>query len=248
MNLTTKLSRPWAITPAGFSDARSSLRSFLDIGMLVRERKPFNIDDGGVAHVHVAGALGDDMPPIWGMVGNTDYRTLIDEVNAATAAGAERLVLHVDSPGGMCAGLPEAARAIQQAATAMSVVADVRGMACSAAYYLSCFADTIQASASSDVGNIGCVLAWADATDFWADQGVSFNVITNAGADLKGMFHDAGRPSEVQVGFLQEQVDRLGAEFRAVVDGNRDVSEEVFRGGWYSGEQAISLGLIDAIV
>lgn len=248
MNLTTKLSRPWAITPAGFSDARNSLRMFADLGVFANERKAGSIDDGNVAHVHIVGALGDDMPPIWQMVGNTDYRTLSNEIDSSIASGASGLVLHVDSPGGMCAGLPEAAKSIQNAAEVMPVVADVRGMACSAAYYLSCFADTIQASASSDVGNIGCVMAWADATDFWEEQGISFNVITNRGADLKGMFHDAGRPSEAQVAFLQEQVDRLGEEFRAVVDGNRSVSEDVFRGGWYSGGKALSLGLIDSIV
>jgi ClpP class serine protease len=188
------------------------------------------------------------MPPIWEMVGNTDYRTIAGEIGAASKAEALGIVLHVDSPGGMCAGLPEAARAIERASVNMHVRAEVRGMACSAAYYLACMADEIVASPSSDVGNIGTVMAWVDATDFYESQGISFNVLTNEGADLKGMFHDAGRISETQIEFLQAQVDALGADFRAVVDGNRTVDPEVFRAGWYSGGQAISLGLIDAII
>ena len=39
-----------------------------------------------------------------------------------------------------------------------------------------------------------------------------------------------------------------GAAFRATVEGNRpNIDAEVFRAGWYSGEKAISLGLIDTV-
>jgi protease-4 len=249
MNLTTKLSRPWAITPAGFEDARRSIDAGLALSDFIVPRHAAGVhEETGEAFVHIKGALGDAMPPIWEKAGNTDYRTLRLEL-AAIRDKASSLTLVIDSPGGMVAGLAEAAQAIAAVGEVMPVRARVDGMACSAAYYLACAADTIEASPSSDVGNIGTVMAWMDATDFFESMGATFNVLTNEGADLKGMFHTAGRLSESQIAFLQDQVNEMGADFRAVVEGARpDIDPEVFRAGWYSGEKAKSLGLIDSIV
>ena len=250
MNLTKLNNRLWAIAPHAFGAVRQVLASaadpeaFLNLSDFVVLRPEAAMDDLGNGHIHIQGALGDKMPNIWGMVGNTDYRQLRGEIAAVRSAGAEGLVLHIDSPGGMVSGLEEAGQAILDAN--LPTVAQVDGMACSAAYYLACQADSITATPSSEVGNIGTVLAWADDTAFWESMGVEFNVMTNEGADLKGTFRDSPMTSS-QREFLQDQIDRHGAEFRATVKGNRTVDPEVFRAGWYSGEQAQSLGLIDTI-
>jgi ClpP class serine protease len=252
MNLTTA-NRLWAISPTAFLAVQKSLQAaaqpeaFLTLSDFVVMRPEASMGEDGVGHVHVSGALGDKMPAVWGKLGNTDYRQMRDDIAGLMAGGAETIALHIDSPGGMVIGLEEAGAAIAKAAESAHVVAVVDGMACSAAYYLACQADEIHATPSSEVGNIGTVLAWADEKPAWEAMGVEFHVMTNEGADLKGTFRDSPM-SESQREFLQESLNEHGAAFRAVVEGNRpDIDEEVFRAGWYSGEKAQALGLIDTI-
>ena len=250
MILNNLTSKPWAIDPRSFRAFRDTLamvvdqEMFLNLSDLVNARPAAELDEDGTGHVWVQDTLGDKMPALWGMVGNTDYRQLREEVGTLASAGATNLVLHIDSPGGMVAGLEEAGAAIINAGLDTTAIVD--GMACSAAYYLACCADRIIASPSSDVGNIGAVMAWEDDTAFWKSEGVEFNVLTNEGADLKGTFRESPMTS-AQREFLQTELNRIGAEFRHHVDGNREVDPEVFRAGWYSGQRALDLGLIDTL-
>jgi ClpP class serine protease len=89
-------------------------------------------------------------------------------------------------------------------------------------------------------------MSWADDTEFWSSIGINFKALTNEGADLKSTFHL--EPDEAQLAFLQESINEAGAAFRSHVEANRKgINPEVFRAGWYSGEKAKSLGLIDAL-
>jgi len=96
------------------------------------------------------------------------------------------------------------------------------------------------------VGNIGTVLSWIDDSALMAAMGLSQEVITNDQADLKGTFRDSPMTAE-QREFLQEEVNAMGDQFKHHVESQRQVDPEVFRAGWYSGDRAQSLGLIDAI-
>lgn len=250
------LSRPWAISAHHFEAVRSRMRAaleaspvgFFDVSDLVTPRAGMKIDEfTGDARISIQGALADKAPPIWEKLGQTDYRSIQSEVAQAIAAGADSITLAIDSPGGTLAGLEETADAIGRASEAgIPVVASCDGMACSAAYWLASSAEHIHATPSAEVGNIGVVLAFADDTAFWEGMGVEFHVLTNEGADLKGTFREP--LSDSQRAFLQEGIDQHGAAFRNHVQGNRPaIDPEVFRAGWYSGERAVSLGLVDSI-
>ena len=76
-------------------------------------------------------------------------------------------------------------------------------------------------------------------------MGITNQVITNDGADLKGTFSE--QMTEAQHEFLQDQVNQMGEEFQHHVSSNRDVDQEVFRAGWFHGQAALSLGLADGI-
>ena len=250
------LSRPWAISAHHFEAMRSRMRAameaspvgFFDVSDLITPRAGMEIDDfTGDARISVQGALADKAPPIWEKLGQTDYRSVQSEVRQAIAAGAESITLAIDSPGGTLAGLTETSHALAEASAAgVPVVASCDGLACSAAYWLAASADHIHATPSSEVGNIGVVLAFADDSKFWEGMGVEFNVLTNEGADLKGTFREP--LSDSQREFLQEGIDEHGAAFRSHVEGNRPgIDPEVFRAGWYSGQRAIDLGLVDSL-
>lgn len=205
-------------------------------------RQSMQIDDHGIAHIDIKGALLDNAPAIHEKIGATDYRTIRNEIDAAQDAQA--IMLRIDSPGGSVAGLEEASNAIKD--SAVPVYAYIDGMGCSAAYHLSSSAKDIIASPSATVGNIGTVLSWIDDSALMAAMGLSQEVITNEQADLKGTFRDSPMTAE-QRQFLQEEVNAMGDQFKNHVESQRQVDPEVFRAGWYSGERAQSLGLIDAV-
>jgi ClpP class serine protease len=109
----------------------------------------------------------------------------------------------------------------------------------------------IVAAPSAQVGNIGAILSWADCDAFWEGMGITFKALVSEGADLKSTFHL--EPSESQIAFLQESIDEAGKAFRDHVAKGRSaaagdvLSDEVWRAGWYSGDRAESLGLVDFI-
>jgi protease-4 len=186
----------------------------------------------------------DSCLPIYEKLGLvTCYDTIGAEIDFVINAGANAIVLHINSPGGTVSGVAEGAAMIVDCA--VPIVAHCKGLACSAAYYLAAGCTEIIATPSATVGNIGTILSWADCSEFWREAGIEFKALTNEGADLKSTFHL--EPNEAQLAFLRDDINRCGSEFKAHVSAHREVDEEVWRAGWYSGEQAGILGLIDGI-
>ena len=244
-NNTSFLRGAWAITKTGMSALIESLKianSGIDFADFFTPRQDLGIDENGIAHIDIKGSLLDAAPPIFEKIGSTDYRSIREEIAAAQDARA--IMLRIDSPGGTVSGLEEASEAIRSSSVPTYAFCD--GMACSAAYHLASSADGIAASMSADVGNIGTVLAWYDDSELLASIGLKAEVITNEGADLKGTFRDSPM-SDSQREFLQEEVNAMGEQFRNHVESNREVDPEVFRAGWYSGDRAQQLGLVDAV-
>lgn len=212
-------------------------------------RKGVLIDADGIAHIEVRGALLNKAPALYEKLGLvTLYNTIIAETKAAKALGARGILYHVDSPGGTVAGVIEAGEVMMNAG--LPTVAHCSGLACSAAYWLASGTGMIVAAPSADIGNIGAIISWADCDAFWAEMGVTFKALHSEGADLKTTFHL--EPNEGQLAFLQESIDEAGRMFREHVAAGRSaagaaLSDEVWRAGWYSGERAGDLGLLDDI-
>lgn len=212
-------------------------------------RTPAYIDNSGIAHIEIRGALLNKSASIYEKLGlATRYSTIVAETEGSVAQGAKAILYHVDSPGGTVSGVREAGDAI--ASAGIPTAAFCSNLACSAGYWLPSGCSAIIASPSAEVGNIGAIVSWADCDKFWEDMGVTFKALVSEGADLKSTFHL--EPDEGQLAFLQESIDEAGRAFREHVAAGRsaagaDLSDEVWRAGWYSGERAGELGLIDGI-
>lgn len=204
-------------------------------------------DSAGIAHIHIRETLVNDgmLPAIYEKLGLvTFYGTVIRETMDEIGKGAKAVLFHIDSPGGTVSGCIEAAQFIAGITIPKAVY--TRNVACSAAYKLAAGGGVIIASRSATVGNIGTIMKWADLTEFWSQMGVTFKALVSEGAELKSTFHL--EPNETQVAFLQESVDEAGTSFRNHVATHRpQVDEEVWRAGWYDGDHALALGLIDVI-
>lgn len=155
----------------------------------------------------------------------------------------DTVILHIDSPGGYVTGLPEAHRLL--ASVDKNTVAYTDTVMCSAAYYMATACDQIVAAPSSTVGSVGVYGVMVDQSRAAAEQGVEVHVIRSG--DLKGAGIAGKEVTAEEIAHEQAIVDRLFADFRQKVESARtEVHSEVFRGGAYTGEQALEMGLIDA--
>lgn len=207
------------------------------------------IDDNGIAHIEVRGAMLADCASLYERCGLAiRYSTIINDTNAAVQQGAKGIIYKVNSPGGTVSGNIEASELV--ADLPVPTVSYCEGLACSAAYKFASGTDAIVASKSALIGNIGTILSWSDWSKFREKWGIETKAITSEGSDLKSTFHL--EPNEEQLKFLQESVNESGAAFKAHViagraKGGNELSDEVWRAGWYAGERTLSLGLVDAI-
>lgn len=207
------------------------------------------LDADGIAHIHIHGALVDSCAAIYEKLGLcTRYATIRGEVAAAVEQGAKGILFHANSPGGTVSGCVEAAREIME--ISIPTASYCSGLACSACYKLIAGTDAIIASESATVGNIGTIMSWMDCSEFWKEYGIEFKALTSEGADLKSTFHL--EPNATQIAFLQAGIDQAGRQFREHVTAGREragaeIDPEIWRAGWYSGERAGALGLIDGI-
>jgi len=208
------------------------------------------VEGGKVAIIPVKGGLMHKCPSIYEELGLvTRYQSVQDNIQIAKLdPSVKGIVFHIDSGGGTVAGCVETAEMI--ASIDLPTAAYCEWMACSAAYWIASQTDYIVSGKSATIGNVGAILTWADLTGYWEAMGVEFKALVSEGATLKSTFHL--EPNDEQISFLQESINNAGASFVEAVKNGRsksgvELSDEVWKAGWYSGDKAIQLGLSDDI-
>lgn len=176
----------------------------------------------------------------------------IDRVSAfvdeAAANPAVRTVAFVfDSPGGYTTGVEELAGKVA-ALTAMpgkSTFGFTDTMSCSASEWIMSQCGANYATPSAIVGAIGTYATYIDDSQMMQNAGIQVRVF-RSGA-YKGIGEDAITPE--QAAFLQASIERNGTRFRAAVAAARpQVQAEAMQGQWFSGQDAVAVGLLDAVV
>ena len=245
--------RPWFISAEGYASVRTVIEKAIDrrtqdgfnsmVADLVNPRPEMQIDDNGIATIHVQGVLGQHLTNVEKTCGNTGYEQVVEEAQIANEK-ADGAVFVIDSPGGMAVGAQEAASAISNMTIPTAAFTD--SLSASAGYYLASGADYLVASPSAVVGSIGTILPWVDSSKQWDLQGIEFDPIINDGADLKDTMHGPSLASD-QREFLQEHVNDLAAQFQDHVASHREVDDEVWRAGFYIGDRAVDMNLVDDV-
>lgn len=175
------------------------------------------------------------------------YDAIVARVGAALAGKSKAVVLRIDSPGGLVAGVFDAARAIraQAAAAGKEVIAYVDGTAASAAYALACAATRIVASDTAVIGSIGVIDTRVDLTAADAQMGVRVALVTSGSRKADGNPHQAMTAAELVE--RQSLVDSLAGVFFALVKDMRGVEAEPLEARCFVGAAAKSAGLVDEI-
>lgn len=243
--------QPWNITAGGWLSIHEVMQSRLgadyQAGMFadwINERPEMQIDVNGIAHICVQGVLGKGMTKIERSCGNTGYEQLAEEFDQAEKQGAKGVMLHVNSPGGGCAGNSEIAARVS--GSPLPVVAWIDELCASAAYAISAGADHLVCAPSAQVGSIGTILPLIDQSAAWEARGWKPNYITHTGGDLK----DATWPpsfTEAHRAHLQEVVDDYFAQFKGHVLNHRAIEDSAMRGQCLIGARAHAANLVDTV-
>lgn len=175
---------------------------------------------------------------------------LADQVTRLAADSDVRaIVLWIDSRGGEAHGVHEAAEAIAAAAAIKPVVAQVQGVAFSAAYYLAAAASRIVAHAEDRVGSIGVIARLFDSSKMYEDAGV--RPITLASGPLKSIGAPGDKVTDEQIAHVQELVDETYDRFKAFVADRRGYDQKAIdalaTGALFSAESALANRLIDGV-
>jgi protease-4 len=163
--------------------------------------------------------------------------------------GAQAIVLLINSPGGspVQAGIINDEIRRLRAKYNKPVYAVVEEAAASAAYYIAVAADRIYVDKASIVGSIGVLMDGFGFTGLMDKLGIERRLMT--AGENKGFLDPFSPQTEKQRAYTQAMLDQIHQQFITVVKAGRGKrlkeSPEMFSGLFWTGEQAVELGLAD---
>ena len=169
--------------------------------------------------------------------------------NAFEDAGAQAVVLRINSPGGspVQAGLINDEIVRLKALHKKKLYAVCEELCASAAYYIAAAADEIYVDKASLVGSIGVLMDGFGFTGTMEKLGIERRLIT--AGENKGMLDPFSPLSEAHRAYAQRMIEQIHHQFIAVVKKGRGArlkeTSDTFSGLFWSGEQSIREGLAD---
>ena len=166
-------------------------------------------------------------------------------------AGAQGVVLLINSPGGspVQAGIINDEIGRLKALHKKPVYAVVEESCASAAYYIAVSADKIFVDKASIVGSIGVLMDGFGFTGLMDKLGVERRLMT--AGENKGFLDPFSPQTTIQRAYAQAMLNQIHQQFIDVVKLGRGdrlkETPETFSGLFWSGEQAIELGLVDQL-
>lgn len=163
--------------------------------------------------------------------------------------GSRALVLLINSPGGspVQAGMINDEIVRLKALHQKPIYAVVEETCASAAYYIAAAADEIFVDKASIVGSIGVLMDGFGFTEAMEKLGVERRLLT--AGDNKGLLDPFSPMSQTQRDHAQSMLDQIHHQFIEVVKRGRGTrlheTPDTFSGLFWTGEQAVKLGLAD---
>jgi len=215
--------------------------------MAGESRKGGSAVSGAVGLVDIAGPLSK-RSWFWG-----DGYDAIESRFAAALSDPEvgSVLLRMDSPGGEVAGLEEAVARMAAAKkrSGKRVVGYVDEFAASAAYWiLASLADEIIVPPSAEVGSIGVIAAWVDASKAYEDAGLRVHVHRAPEGKAPGM--SFAPLAELADERMAEGVRDAESRFAAAMAKARGLSKReirAFDAATFRGAKAVEAGLADRV-
>lgn len=202
---------------------------------------------GNTAHIRIHGVIssgGDSM--LGGSAVSSQF--IAESIKKADKSqGVKAILLDINSPGGTAVASEEVAAAVKNAEK--PVVALIRDIGTSGAYWAASSADVIVASPLSITGSVGATASYLEFSELMKKYGLGYERL------VSGEYKDSGTPfrdlNEEEKELLQEMIGLTGEYFLQSVRENRNLTggqaEEISSGRIYIGQQAKELNLIDEL-
>lgn len=238
---------------AGDGDGRREIKSSKADGMVLQQASappaPYQMN-GSTAVIPIIGPL-TKYPNFWdsmcGWAFTLDIQAAI--AKALDDGAVEKIILLIDSPGGMVAGTPDLGDFIARSKLQKPIVAYVSDLCASGAYWLASQCSGIVANPSAFIGSIGVYNILVDQSKAAEQCGVSLVLVSDG--EFKGLTEPGLPVGDKAVAETQRIVGSIANLFRAAVGQGRNLEPDVVLqladGRVHVASEALSLGLIDAI-
>ncbi len=187
---------------------------------------------------------------------SSDGEANAEDINQALRAafedeGAKAVVLLINSPGGspVQAGIVSDEMLRLKAIYKKPLYAVIEETGASAAYYIAASADDIFVDKASVVGSIGVLMDGFGFTDLMQKLGIERRLMT--AGENKGFLDPFSETTPRQKAHVQRVLNQIHVQFIEVVRAGRGTrlqeTEDTFSGLFWTGEQAVELGLADQL-
>jgi protease-4 len=198
-----------------------------------------------LAVINIEGAIGSGS----NNVNSNDVIESLDKAFQSTTSKA--IALNINSPGGSPVQSDEIWQEIKRLRAEhkdKKVYAIIGDMGASGAYYIASAADEIYVNPSSLVGSIGVIMPNYGVTELARKIGVEDRTMTSG--SHKALLSPTQVVNPQEKAHVQSVLDNVHQHFiKAVVDGRgkrlKQDTPDIFSGLFWSGDQAIKLGLAD---
>jgi signal peptide peptidase SppA len=223
----------------------------LDMAMpLPTQRQSATSGQAGIAVIPVVGTLVRRSMGIEAASGLMSYGEIEARLDAALAdPQVAGILLDLDSPGGEASGVFELADRIRAASTIKPVWAHANDAAYSAAFAIAAACQRLTLSQTAGVGSIGVIALHVDQSVKDAKDGLNYTAVFAGSHKNDFSPHEPLSPQAATA--LQTEVDRLYDIFVNQVGQMRGLDPDAVRAteaGLFYGEQAVAVGLADAVM
>jgi protease-4 len=202
------------------------------------------VPTGNIAVIDIHGMiLADDFS--YGDTSSERVARLISDADENDQIKA--ILLDINSGGGSAVGSDEISQAVRKAEK--PVVAVIREVGASGAYWVASASDKIYANRMSITGSIGVIAAYLEFARLLEDYNITYRQLT--AGKYKGMGSPFTEMTEEEEQKFQDMVDKIYSYFIDAVAENRNMSrekvEEIATGEIIIGADALRMGLVDKL-
>lgn len=189
------------------------------------------------------------------LFGKTDdmVKNILRQIKCASNdKNVKAIILEIDSPGGTVSASDEIFNALNHFKSldeSRKVIAHIKGVGASGAYYVAMSADYIIAEPTSLVGSVGVILQTLNIKELADNIGLSS--ITIASGDYKDSLNPLKDPDPIHISHLTSLVNSMHKRFIDIVLENRKHIEPdttlLFESGVLTGDLAYDSGWVDNV-
>ena len=180
--------------------------------------------------------------------GSVSYPQIIEAIKSIDIDKASKLIIHIDSPGGMVQGIETIIDCINT--LNIPKYAFIDNMACSNAYLIASLCNKLYALPSALIGSIGTIIVYENISKQLDQNGV--NIEYFRGGRYKQKPNSIETLTDDDKQYLQDMVNQSYIDFYELVAKNRNLDTNNLSswadGRVFEAKEGIELGLVDKLV